>query len=49
MFSAYCQVQVNVKAAHIKKHDFPEDGQELRPKQVAAIINKQTHCSASWC
>ena len=23
-----------------KKHDFPEDGQELRPKPVGAIINK---------
>jgi len=27
----------------------PEDVQELRPKHVGAIINKQKHCATSWC
>jgi hypothetical protein len=39
---------VDTKAAHIaKNYAVPEDGQELRPKHVGAVINKLKNCATS--
>jgi len=27
----------------------PEDGQQLRPKHVGALINKEKCCATNWC
>jgi hypothetical protein len=31
-----------------KTHELPEDGQQLRPKHVGALINKRKRCATSW-
>jgi len=39
-YVSYHQISWHISCTHQKNHELPEDGQELRPKHVRAIINK---------